>query len=135
MRRIGQGHHPCVVNSAAAALVALGSGSWFDVVLTDLMMPDMDGIELILAVRRLYPSLPIVALSSGGERRFLNILGMAHRLGADRVLQKPVSATEIDAAIRGLLDHRPGREIINDGAAKAEGLVDSSGAEPSAPGI
>jgi DNA-binding response OmpR family regulator len=110
-----EGHHPWVVDSAAAALGVLGSGSRFDVVVTDLMMPDMDGIELILAIRRLYPALPIIALSSGGERRFLNILGMAHRLGADRVLQKPASATEVGAAIRSLLDRHPGREIPIDG--------------------
>jgi CheY-like chemotaxis protein len=62
----------------------------FDVMVTDLFMPQMDGLETVIAVRRESPSLKIIAMSSGGVRcqpdRYLSTAGVA---GADAVIRKP----------------------------------------------
>jgi PAS domain S-box-containing protein len=57
-----------------------------DLMITDLVMPDQEGIETISAARREFPNLRIVAMSGGFGERFLTI---AKRLGAHETLQKP----------------------------------------------
>jgi len=100
---LGEGYRPLVATSAVDALRALDHGLRVDVIVTDIMMPEMDGIELIRALRQRHAGLPIIALSSGGVHSFHNILSIARVLGADRALYKPVSATVIGATIRDLL--------------------------------
>jgi CheY-like chemotaxis protein len=74
----------------------------FDVMITDLFMPDTDGIELIRRVRPLAATLPIVAISGGGEVG-INLLGVARFLGAQYSLSKPFDVPELarvlDAAV------------------------------------
>lgn len=60
-------------------------------VLTDIFMPDMDGIELIQQLRTEYPSLSIVAVSGGGLHSEESCLDLAKKLGADLVSEKPVA--------------------------------------------
>jgi YesN/AraC family two-component response regulator len=70
-------------------------------VITDILMPEMDGIELI---RRLWverPGLPVVAIS--GAKDWENYLRVARELGAAATLVKPISAEELQAAIRRTL--------------------------------
>lgn len=62
-----------------------------DVVVTDILMPQRDGVEVLRAVKRRWPHLPVIALSGGGWIGAEELLGMAERLGADQVLQKPVT--------------------------------------------
>jgi CheY-like chemotaxis protein len=109
-----EGHRPMVVDSAGIALAALDAGLQVDLVVTDILMPDMDGLELIKALRARGAGLPIVTLSSGGDRPLPNLLSMARALGADRALYKPVSATVIASIIRELLHGAP-RPILIDG--------------------
>jgi CheY-like chemotaxis protein len=111
------GHRPTAIDDAAAALKAIDTGTPFDAVITDIMMPGMDGIELIRALRARVPDLPIVALSSGGEHRYPNILSMARALGADRALYKPVSATVIVSTLRAVLGWGPATATIDGTAA------------------
>jgi len=110
-----EGHRPVVVGSAAEALTALDAGLQVDLVVTDILMPDMDGLELIRALRARGTGLPIVTLSSGGDWPLPNLLSMARALGADRALYKPVSATVIASIIRELLPGAP-HSILIDGA-------------------
>jgi CheY-like chemotaxis protein len=81
---------------ALALFDALG----FDVVVTDIFMPEEDGIELIQDLRRRCPVLPIVAISGGGSRRDSSALQAATAFGASVVLVKPLGADELVAAIR-----------------------------------
>ncbi len=75
----------------------------FDLVITDVLMPRMDGAETIAALRRLRPGLKVIATYGGGRISGTNPVATAQRLGADRLLAKPFSAQEMNAAIAGVL--------------------------------
>lgn len=69
------------------------------VLITDMLMPDGDGVELITAVRRAYPGMGLIAVS---ERRFLgslDLLDLASKLGADATLEKPLDASRLLAKV------------------------------------
>jgi len=67
-------------------------------VITDLLMPDQDGLEVIMAVRRDAPTVRIIAFS-GGEGAF-DCLASAQLLGAHRTMRKPVSMAELLQAVQ-----------------------------------
>jgi CheY-like chemotaxis protein len=91
-----------VAVTAANGLVALHLFDKIevDVVVTDIFMPEEDGIELIQDLRRRRSDLPIVAFSGGGSHHDLSALHVAAAFGAGAVLQKPFSGAELVAAIR-----------------------------------
>jgi DNA-binding response OmpR family regulator len=93
------------VEEAASGFEALATVSRArpDVVLVDIVMPDMDGIETIRRLRAEAPALRIVALSGGGNHGFTDYLKYARLLGADDAIQKPVSLKEVVARIGALL--------------------------------
>ncbi|HEX9871909.1 MAG TPA: response regulator [Candidatus Tectomicrobia bacterium] len=67
-------------------------------VITDLFMPNKDGLEVIMAVHRDAPTVRIIALSGGlGERDYFET---AQLLGAHRTLRKPVSMVEVLQAVQ-----------------------------------
>jgi DNA-binding response OmpR family regulator len=70
-----------------------------DALLVDVLMPDMDGIEVITEVRRRWPGLRIVAMSGGGLVDSAHYLHTAAKLGADACLAKPFSGRSLAAAI------------------------------------
>lgn len=73
------------------------------VVITDLIMPQMDGLEMIGALRRAYPWVKIIAISGGGRRLSRDYLPAAQALGADRILYKPFEPSEIVETVRELM--------------------------------
>ena len=61
-----------------------------DLVIMDILMPDQDGLESILTLRREFPTVKIVAITGGSDMiGILNFLDVARMLGARRTLQKP----------------------------------------------
>ncbi len=74
-----------------------------DLVITDILMPKKEGIETIRELRRLAPSIKILAISGGGQIHKTNYLDMAEKLGADITLTKPVMAAELRSAVDALL--------------------------------
>jgi len=72
-----------------------------DIVVTDILMPEMEGMETIRELRKQRPQIAIVVIS-GGAQQGLDVLGMATRLGADRSLAKPFKREELIATIREL---------------------------------
>ena len=88
-------------NGAAGLKVFRAEGA--DVVLTDLIMPDKEGIETILDLREAAPELRILAMS-GGDGLETGRLGDAEALGADASLQKPFTVDELRRAVRALLE-------------------------------
>ncbi len=71
----------------------------FDVVLTDLTLPLMSGIELIIDIRRRQPELKITAMSGGGSGHSGTYLRTASLLGAAKILAKPFSQDELLLAL------------------------------------
>lgn len=89
--------------SGEAALRALSSEA-VEVVLTDIFMPGTDGIELIHALHRESPDLPIVAMSGGGYNHGKDVLAVARLLGAAAIVQKPFTQRQLVGAIRRALE-------------------------------
>jgi CheY-like chemotaxis protein len=85
-----------------AALRAL-SDATVDLVITDIIMPDMEGIETIQALRRTYPNLKIIAMSGGGRMQPDGYLEVAKAFGAFRVFSKPFDNEQLFAAIEEAL--------------------------------
>lgn len=75
-----------------------------DLVVTDLYMPNVDGIETIMALRAQQPGLPIVATSGGDSRSSFIALDSAGDLGATVVLPKPFSPDELWDAVATALN-------------------------------
>jgi len=75
----------------------------FDLVITDLIMPEKEGIETILDLRRHYPHVKIIAVSGGGIIPAGDYLAMAQGVGAHRVLEKPFMLTDLLKAVKDLL--------------------------------
>ena len=74
-----------------------------ELVITDIVMPEKDGIEVILHVRERAPSTGVVAISGDGFRGNTGILSYATKLGADKVLAKPFRGDELLAAVNEAL--------------------------------
>lgn len=79
-----------------------------DLVIVDLFMPEKEGIETIIELRKGYPDLKILAISGGipgyGPGHFLHI---ATKLGADGALDKPFNMQQLLAKVVNLLDPAP----------------------------
>src|SRR6185295_6801254 len=60
-----------------------------DLIITDLMMPGKEGLEIIMELRKDYPGARIIAMSGGGRIGTMNYLKVARALGAQEVLEKP----------------------------------------------
>jgi CheY-like chemotaxis protein len=78
----------------------------FDVVITDLIMPERDGLEFIAEVRAKYPDVKIVAMSGGGHIARDSYLRIALGFGAHAILEKPFENREILSAIETALARR-----------------------------
>lgn len=76
-----------------------------DVVITDIFMPDADGMETIHRLKEEFPAVKIIAMSGGGTVVSKNIdyLSVAREFGADRVLHKPFDSQMLLGAVRDLL--------------------------------
>jgi DNA-binding response OmpR family regulator len=82
------GHEVILAADGRIGLRVFGA-SKFEVVITDMLMPDMDGIEIVRTLRAYRSAVKIVAVSGGGALDHGDLLGTARRLGADATLAKP----------------------------------------------
>jgi CheY-like chemotaxis protein len=79
-----------------------------DLVITDLIMPDEDGLKVIMKLRETKPSIKIIAISGGGKAGPGSYLNLAKALGANAVFSKPFSINDLIAKIELLLgDEQP----------------------------
>jgi DNA-binding response OmpR family regulator len=76
-----------------------------DLVVTDLIMPEEDGLKVVIKLRELKPSIKIIAISGGGKVGPGSYLNLAKVLGADAIYSKPFSVNELTAKIEQLLDN------------------------------
>ena len=94
----------CTVSEAAngrSALRTLREGA-VDLVATDLFMPDMDGLELIMEIRQAHPDVKIMAISGGSLAISMDLLQVAKHLGADCALAKPFDMQAFVSKLREL---------------------------------
>ena len=74
-----------------------------DLVITDIIMPEMEGISFIRALRNINKDIPIIAMTGNVHGRMEEYLEISSQLGADTVLRKPVKAKEFLDAIDELI--------------------------------
>jgi CheY-like chemotaxis protein len=74
-----------------------------DLIITDIFMPEMEGLETIRELQRVSPNVKIIAISGGGEKGMLSFLSHAKRFGALRALEKPFSRQELITTVGELL--------------------------------
>jgi DNA-binding response OmpR family regulator len=74
-----------------------------DLLITDLLMPEKEGIELIQEVRRSHPKMPIIAISGAQTDKTGIYLKMAGSLGADYVLAKPFALKDLLTTVKQAL--------------------------------
>jgi CheY-like chemotaxis protein len=68
-------------------------------VITDLIMPDQEGLETIRQLRARDPNIPVIAMSGGGRTHPDTYLKIAANMGANAVLAKPFTFADLTAAI------------------------------------
>ncbi len=83
-----------------AALEHLADGLPVDLVITDIVMPEKEGLETIMELRRKYPDVRILAMSGGGKGSSTAYLELASKMGADAIVKKPFRKAELMAAIQ-----------------------------------
>ena len=75
-----------------------------DLVITDIIMEEMDGVEIIMEIRENYPDIKIIAMSGGSKISAEEYLDSASDLGADRVFTKPFALPDMLKAIKELIE-------------------------------
>ena len=91
----------------------LEAWTWFqhnsaDLIITDIMMPHMDGIDLITAIRASLSSVPILAISGGNGGRISHQedrLSLARDAGANECISKPFELRKLSSCVKNLLDN------------------------------
>jgi len=102
----GAGHAVSETASGKEALRIVRARS-VDLVITDILMPDMDGLELTRVLHREYPAVKILAISGGQQD--IDYCGVAKFLGAHEALMKPVAVQRLLDTVAGLLQPPSGR--------------------------
>jgi CheY-like chemotaxis protein len=100
----GAGHELMEVATAKEGLRLLRERP-IDLVVTDILMPDMDGLEVTRLLHREFPSVKILALSGGSQD--VDYCQVARSLGAHDTLMKPVSVQQLRDTVANLLPGVP----------------------------
>ena len=80
-----------------------------DAIITDILMPEQEGLETIREARQRFPDIRILAISGGGAGGGeTQLLRFAESFGADQTLPKPFTGSQLVAAVRALLAKRGG---------------------------
>jgi len=93
-----QGHTVEGVSNGEVALSHLETGDW-NLLITDMHMPIMDGVELISQCRELHPGLPVIAISGGNFAGDTGRLADAGLMGAIETISKPYDVDDLVAAV------------------------------------
>lgn len=95
------------VDGRAALAVATGDDG-FDAIITDLYMPEVDGIEIVIAVKRKLPDVPIIGITGGRSSPDDPCVVAMTRLGAAAVLRKPIDRQELFGLLGRVLKKKDG---------------------------
>lgn len=72
-------------------------------VITDIIMPEKTGIEIIATMKHEHPEVKVLAISGGGRTHVMDFLAIAREKGADAVLEKPFRKSDLLARVAELL--------------------------------
>ena len=75
-----------------------------DLVITDIIMPDKEGIETIIEMKKICPEIQIIAMSGGGHNLPESCLGRAKHAGAKYTFAKPFKSSDLVTAVYGLME-------------------------------
>ena len=98
----GAGHTVLGFPDGKQALTLAGAVK-LDLVLSDVFMPEKEGLETIEELRNRFPSLKIIAMSVGGAVEQSLVLDLAQKLGANATLRKPFSMEELKTLVSAVL--------------------------------
>jgi len=99
-----KGHQVTCATSAKEALKIVKCQP-VDLVITDIVMPEMDGYELIIELHKQPEPPKIIAMSGGSDKRDgEELLHVAKLMKADRILSKPIDSASINAAVKEVLN-------------------------------
>jgi len=80
------------------------SSADIDLIVTDLVMPEKNGIEMIMEIKRLNPNVKVIAISGGiGFSGQIDLLSVASLLGAKHIIKKPFGVEDIRNAVNDML--------------------------------
>jgi DNA-binding NtrC family response regulator len=99
---VREGHEVVAAGDGPIAVSRLSSGAKFDLLITDLKMPKMTGIELLTEAKRIRPELPVVLMTAFAT---VTTAVEAMKLGAYDYIQKPFDGEEIKLLVDRTLDH------------------------------
>lgn len=112
-----KGHSSVVAGNGREGMAAFARDG-FDLVITDILMPDQEGLETILAIRRTGARVPIIAMSGSFSSiegtTTVDYLNIATALGADAQLRKPFSVSQFNHTLDRLLVIEP-LDVVIDG--------------------
>ena len=94
-----------------------------DLVLLDILMPEKEGLETILDLRREFPHVIIIAMSAASEAAKINLLELAERLGAQHRLTKPFQLQTVIELVNTALREK----LPSEGSREASGLDQQGG--------
>ena len=104
LKRIG--HRVTALTDSVKAVQLYAEENHFDLVITDIFMPDQDGLGVIMEIRKNKPKAKIIAISGGGDLVKKDFLKLAQQLGAAAVLRKPCSPDEIRLTVAQVLSDK-----------------------------
>ncbi len=99
--------HSVVEASEGAAGLALFDEHPFDLIITDLLMPGKEGVEVLMEIRKRKSPVKTLAISGGGARADLSYLQIAKVMGATEVLPKPFTARTLVETVDRVLGINP----------------------------
>jgi YesN/AraC family two-component response regulator len=74
-----------------------------DLIITDIIMPEKEGLETIIALKKENPDVKIIVMSGGGKHKQDVYLDMAKKLGAKQTFKKPIRKEELLRAVKELI--------------------------------
>ena len=104
---VQDGHEVDLAENGQKGLKLIERNS-YDLVITDVVMPEQDGLEVLMGLKGRVPRMKIIVMSGGGDRlNIQELLNLAKLMGADRVLPKPLDFIKLQAAVKEVLEIRP----------------------------